>query len=110
MGTIFLVLDVSIFLFGTLYFWFISKNYFYFLLIGYLLQIWSLFASFILPESPRLLIGLRRFDDARVSFRKIARCNGKKLKGWSKQDFIEAAAKEVEYKEETLNKKRSTLV
>ena len=35
--TIFLVMDVSIYLSGTIYFWFISASYFYFLLIGYLL-------------------------------------------------------------------------
>ena len=36
-GTIFLLIDVTIFLFGTLYFWFISNNYRYFLLVGCLM-------------------------------------------------------------------------
>ena len=36
-GTIYNVLDSSIFLFGTLYFWFISNKYIYFIIIGYII-------------------------------------------------------------------------
>ena len=36
-GTLYVMIDASIFLFGTLYFWFVSSHYFYFILIGYAL-------------------------------------------------------------------------
>ena len=78
-GTLFNIVEACTFLCGTLYFWVVSNNYFYYLLIGYVLQLWAFFASLCLPESPRLLIGLQRLDEAKVSFMKIARRNGKRL-------------------------------
>ena len=57
-----------------------------------------------------MLIGLRRFDEARVNFRRIARCNGKKLRGWSKQDFMEAAVKEAEFKKHVKKFNRASLI
>ena len=50
-GTLFNISESFTFLFGTLYFWFLSNNYFYYILIGYGLQIWGFFASLCLPES-----------------------------------------------------------
>ena len=85
-----IMIDASIFLFGTLYFWFVSSHYLYFLAVGYILQIWALLASFCLPESPRLLIALHRFDEGKESFKKIARCNNRKLKGWDKEKLKDA--------------------
>ena len=55
-GTIWNNSECLIYPLAVIYFWQISKNWIYFSVIGYVLQIWSFFVSFFLPESPRWLI------------------------------------------------------
>ena len=49
-------LEGSVLLLGTLYFWFVSKDWIYFTMIGFAMQIWCCISILFLPESPRLLI------------------------------------------------------
>lgn len=48
----------TILLQGTIYFWFISKDWIYFTLFGFALQCWNCIAILFVPESPRWLIEL----------------------------------------------------
>ena len=52
------IFDGTLLLQGTIYFWFISKDYRYFTLIGLALATWCVIAIQFVPESPRLLIEL----------------------------------------------------
>jgi len=49
-------LEGSILLIGTLYYWYISKHWMYYAMIGFALNTWCCIACLFLPESPRLLI------------------------------------------------------
>ena len=55
-GTIWNNFECILYPLATIYFWKISKDWFYFALIGYVFSLWSFIASFFLPESPRYLI------------------------------------------------------
>ena len=61
-----------IYLFGTVYFFKVSKGWLSFTLIGYLMQVVALFGSFHLPESPALLMEAGRHEEAKESLEKIA--------------------------------------
>lgn len=50
------IIEGSVLLLGTFYFWFVCKDWIYFTLVGFVAQIWSVIAIQFLPESPRLLI------------------------------------------------------
>ena len=65
--------------FVPLYFWKISRNYAPIFYIGYSICILSIICSLILPESPRLLVELGKLDEAKRSFNRMAKLNGKKL-------------------------------
>jgi MFS family permease len=73
------IFEGSILLIATVYFWVISKDWFWFVMIGFALQVFNFIAIQFLPESPRLLVELGRLDEARVAFEKIAKWNGKEL-------------------------------
>ena len=45
-------------------------------LFGYILQIFCVALVWFLPESPKLLIELNRFDEAEAAMRRIARFGG----------------------------------
>ena len=63
-------------LFAPLMFWKISKNWIWLFILGYIECIISVVASMFLPESPRFLIELGKIDQAKSSFKMIARVNG----------------------------------
>ena len=60
----------------TLYFWVISNRWFPLALFGYLLQCLSVIFVWWLPESPKLLVELNRFDEAEAAMVKIASIGG----------------------------------
>ena len=66
-ATFYNIVDGSNLLTGTIYFWFISKDWIYFTMIGFVLQTFNVIAVWFLPESPRLMIELKRFDEAEVA-------------------------------------------
>ena len=63
-GTVLQGINYSIYTVATLYFWLLCKDWFYFTAIGYVLQVVSMLLIFSLPESPLVLIELRRFRSA----------------------------------------------
>ena len=87
------VLEGLVLLLATLYFWFVSKHWTYFVLIGFVLQVFNVITIQFLPESPRLLVELGRLEEAKVSFEKIAKWNGQELH-WNEEDFRRRATLE----------------
>ena len=85
-GSIYIVLEGLVLLLATLYFWFVNKHWIYFVLIGFVLQIFSVITIQFLPESPRLMVELGRLDEAKASFEKIAKWNGQELH-WKEENF-----------------------
>ena len=59
-----------------IYFWVISKEWFWVVLVGYLLQIAGLIMCYFLPESPHYLLSLNRVDETFEVFRRVAKFNG----------------------------------
>ena len=41
---------------GVIYFTFLSKNWFWFVLIGYIWEVWATVGSFLIPETPKYLL------------------------------------------------------
>ena len=72
------ILDQTTYLLPVLYFWFISKHWFWIVLVGYCFQIVGLVSCFILPESPAFYLSLNRFEETIKSFKIIAKVNGAK--------------------------------
>lgn len=54
--TVWNIIEGSIYVLATFYFWQLSKNWLYFVAIGYVLSIYSAIAVWSLPESPRYLV------------------------------------------------------
>ena len=61
----------------TVYFWLISKQWFYIILVGYLLSLASAGLVWFLPESPVYLMSRDRVAQAVNVFRQIAKVNKK---------------------------------
>lgn len=71
---------------ATLYFWKISTHWFYFVVIGLGFNIISVVGLFFLPESPRYLVTVKKFDEAKVAFEVMAKFNRKNL-DWNEDMF-----------------------
>ena len=56
MGSIWNIFEGCIYVLATIYFWQISKYWLYYVLIGYLMQIFSAIIILWIPESPSFLI------------------------------------------------------
>ena len=54
-GTCWGVISASIFIFSTVYFWVISKNWVYLAIIGFILHLFAAISCYFLPESPHIL-------------------------------------------------------
>ena len=59
------VQEGMIYVIGTLYFWKVSKHWFWYCLIGYIWNIISVVLLVWMPESPRYLVSVGRLDEAR---------------------------------------------
>ena len=69
--------EVSIYCLAVIYFWKISTHWFWFVLIGAIWQVISIFMLFFMPESPRYLVTAGRYEEARQAFETIAKYNRK---------------------------------
>ena len=58
-----------------IYFWVISKDWFYVILIGYVLQIVGAVLAWTLPEAPPYLFSVHRYEDAFGVFQKMKNYN-----------------------------------
>ena len=76
MGSVILFMDSAAILILPLYHRFLSKNWLYFQMFSLGLNAFSAISLFIIPESPKYLIGRAKFEEARESLCKIARFNG----------------------------------
>ena len=72
--------EALIYVCATIYFWQISKHWFWLVLIGYIWNVLSIVLLVWLPESPRYLVSRGRLDEARDAFAKIAWWNKCELK------------------------------
>ena len=59
-------------LIATLYFRFVSSQWIWEALFGYILQIICVLLVWLLPESPKFLVELNRLDEAEIAMRRIA--------------------------------------
>jgi hypothetical protein len=77
LGTVILFADSSTMLLVPLYHRFLSKNWLYFHLVSLALNALAVVFMFMIPESPKYLIGKGRYDRAKASLKVMARINGK---------------------------------
>ena len=74
------VLEAFIYVLATLYFWQVSKHWFYYVFIGYTWNIISVIGMYWMPESPRYLLNVGKYEEAKQAFQVIAK--------WNKKEFI----------------------
>ena len=74
-GTCWGVISAMIFIFSTVYFWVLSKNWMFLAAIGFVLHIFAAVSCYFLPESPHILGQLNRLEKCRESLSIIARIN-----------------------------------
>ena len=72
-GTFYCVLDGMVYMFITLYFWKIDRDWSNFFLIVFGANIISMIGTTFLPESPRMLVNLGKESEAIESLEQIAR-------------------------------------
>ena len=74
-GTLLHAINSLTLVFSSLYFWFITKNYFWFLLYSTIANFICTIAILFIPESPEYLYASKDYDGARDSFNKILKFN-----------------------------------
>ena len=67
-ATIFFMLDQTTYLLTTVYFWVISKHWFWIVFVGYIMQIIGVILYWFLLESPAFLLSLNRSDETMEVF------------------------------------------
>ena len=72
--------DSATYLLATLYFWKLSKDWYNFAMVGYMLNLFTAMAAFVLPESPRYLLEKGRLDELKNTMQIIAKFNKKELR------------------------------
>ena len=72
--------DACTYLFATIYFWKINKDWFYFAMVGYCLNLFAAACAWFLPESPRYLLEKGKIEELKESMEVIARVNQKPLR------------------------------
>lgn len=75
-GATLMVCQGSILIYWSIYFKYINQNSTYFLAFGVVLNFVTAFLCFLIPESPRYLYGIDKFDECREALATIARRNG----------------------------------
>ena len=94
-GTLWLVQEGLIYLYGTIYFALISKHWVYFVFFGYMLNWVGVIGIYYLPESPVILMKRGRITEAYESLEYIAKVNGRKLnstaESFLKSDYAKSA-------------------
>jgi len=74
-GTLIHISDGCTLIFLSIYFRFISKDWFWFQLFCFVFSTLAIAGCSIAPESPKYLYSFERFDEARAAIKKIARFN-----------------------------------
>ena len=70
------IIDSLVALGGVVYFVFLSKNWLWFVLIGYILTAFGMLGSLFIPETPKYLMKVGKLDEFEHVMNKIAGLNG----------------------------------
>lgn len=76
-GSVWGISEACIYLFATIYFWKVSRDWFYFALVGYILNLCCAVGAWVLPESPRYLLSKGRIEELQQVMQAIANVNQK---------------------------------
>ena len=82
------IVDAFIMIVASLYFMYISKNWYCFEVASFLLVLGSCIASYILPETPRYLLSQGKIEEAIQSFNYIAWFNGRPIIDTQKETVL----------------------
>ena len=77
LGTIYLTFDATVYLVASIYFKYVSKQWIYYSLIGYVFLLISCLLVWIFPESPVQLAELNRLDEVEAALLRVAWIGGK---------------------------------
>jgi hypothetical protein len=75
MGTVLQLNNGFVSIYTVIYYWFISNWWIPIQVFGGVLTAISMVGVYFLPESPKFLITMRRYDEARAAINVIARVN-----------------------------------
>jgi Sugar (and other) transporter len=78
-STVYILTDNSVFFFGVLYYWQVSRNWFYFVFLGFVLNAAGLIMLRFIPESPQWLLQKAKFEEAQSALQTIANFNDSQL-------------------------------
>lgn len=78
-GTAWNMIEGSIYLLGTVYFWVVDKHWLPFVMIGYVMQCWVTLSIWYMPESPKYLLASRQFEELAKVVTRIAQFNKQSL-------------------------------
>jgi hypothetical protein len=94
-GTVWNCVEGLIYLQATIYFYYISKDWFNFVMVGYCFQLISAVAVWWLPESPIFLLNTGRYKEMKDSLKTIAEWNEavdkydwKSIKEWTSRPVV----------------------
>lgn len=76
-GTLEFIFEGLLFIFVTFYFGWISKTWYYMQIPTVTFGVIGIIFLILQPESPKYLVSIKKYDEARRSFNKIAKVNGK---------------------------------
>ena len=94
-GTFLFVIEALIVLAMVLYYMLSEgRNWLTFTLFGYCFQVYAVFGSMMLPESPKWLIEQKRLDEASSCLETIAKWNNRQLT-FNEKNFIEDSKEQV---------------
>ena len=80
--------EALIYVFATIYFWKISRHWFWYCLVGYVWQVISVVLLLFMPESPRWLVSVGRLSEAKAAFETIAKWNRTTLV-WEEEKYVQ---------------------
>ena len=80
----------------TIYFWKVSRDWFNFQLVGYILCLLTTALSFFMPESPRFLLAHGRIEEFKKAIDLVAKINFRTKFDWSKIDLTSAKREKQE--------------
>ena len=89
-ATLFGMIGASWGVVGAIFFLFVSKNAYYFMGFGYVLQIFAFAICLTLPESPVYLLNKGKIQEGEEALAKIAKVNGATLR-FEYRDFADWA-------------------
>mmetsp|Transcript_24333 Transcript_24333/g.30181 ORF Transcript_24333/g.30181 Transcript_24333/m.30181 type:complete len:110 (-) Transcript_24333:793-1122(-) len=74
------VCDAMIYLFATIYFWQIGKDWYFVGVIGFLMNLFTSVTAWFLPESPRYLLEKGEIEELETTMAVVARVNNKPVR------------------------------